>query len=208
MFGAGVAERLRSMYDSGRRPARGEGGAGSGVPRIAVHIRRGDAPGSRIVSVQVYEAVFRLLRERWPGAQVDVFSEGRDGWREPRWAAALGSARLHVDDDDDDDDKGDHDGGATAMLRAHRAMVEADVLVTAKSTFSYSAALLSRGEVWALPFCGSASFCFPPLSSWHVVCEVTAPPWCNSPGDVLKASSLGHDGLEAVRAAANPRPTT
>ena len=93
MFGAGVAERLRSMYDSGRRPARGEGGAGSGVPRIAVHIRRGDAPGSRIVSVQVYEAVFRLLRERWPGAQVDVFSEGRDGWREPRWAAALGSAR-------------------------------------------------------------------------------------------------------------------
>ena len=209
MFGAGVTARLRRMYDAGREGAgRADGDEGpKGVRRVAVHIRRGDAPPSRRVGVEVYESIFRRLRARWPEAMIDVYSEGKDGWKEARWAAMLGSARLHIEEeDDDDDDEGDASkvrGPVVGMLRAHRAMVDADVLVVAKSTFSYSAALLSSGVVWALPFCGSASFCFPPLhrTTWHVICEAPAPPWCAAPGDVLDASRLDDAAIEAVRRA-------
>ena len=43
------------------------------------------------------------------------------------------------------------------------SMVLADVLVTSRSSFSYTAALLSEGEVYYIPFW------HPPLPHWKVI---------------------------------------
>ena len=124
--------------------------AGKGQTRIAaVHIRRGDVakPGSevtrRLTSMDANARAIEIIQATWPGIEVRVFSQGppEDFSRLP------GGCKFYLDVD---------------VFETLRQLLNADVLVTAKSSFSYVAALLSRGTVIYKPFWHS------PLSSWTV----------------------------------------
>jgi hypothetical protein len=123
---------------------------GAVTERVAVHIRRGDValPGSRFANrLTTIEAVARtvsLVRRLWPDLPIHIYSQGpaADFSGLPRGCV------LHLDTD---------------VFDTLSDLINARVLVTAQSSFSYVAALLSRGLVLYQPHRHR------PLSSWVVL---------------------------------------
>lgn len=130
--------------------------------KICVHIRRGDiADGTyknRInykkflktyfLTDEQYLKIITLLCEKYPNEKIAVFSEGNEDqfkFLKPK------------------------DNNITLFLNSDlkftfHSMVEADVLVTGKSTLSYSAALLNKNQNIHY-----VDFMFGPLYQWNVL---------------------------------------
>ena len=125
---------------------------GQNLLRVAVHLRRGD------VSLQAYEArftpnsyyttVMQAIQSVYRFAPIHfmLLSEGEPAHFQDIVSAVPGSVTLNLN--------------GHALLAFH-AMVDADVLVTAVSSLSYSAGLLSSGLVLAQPVPQ-----MPPLGTW------------------------------------------
>lgn len=130
--------------------------AGLGVD-IAVHIRRGDVDATqpkRFTSNEailcVIDAVCRACRVNGRDPRVTVHSEGA---REQ--FGALGEYTMSLNRN---------------ALETLKSMASADLLIMAKSSFSYVAALLSRGLVVYEPFWHA------PRKSWLTLGDLTALP--------------------------------
>ena len=132
-----VRQLLRDRYYSTPKPALPaccrEGGG-----YVAIHIRRGDVSeeryAGRFTSNETYAQLLPLLAERHPGIPIVVFSQG-----EPAAFAELASSagldiRLFLDG---------------SVRTTFHALVCAKALLVAKSSFSYSAALLCEGTVYS-----------------------------------------------------------
>jgi hypothetical protein len=118
---------------------------------VAIHIRRGD--------VDEHEAE-RFTCNEWVDHQIDELSR------------SLGSVRheFHVYSEGAEEDFGAIGDRAVLHLNGDvfecfESLVSADIFVTAKSSFSYTAALLARGVVIYSPFWHA------PLQQWIVVGE-------------------------------------
>lgn len=109
---------------------------------VAIHVRRGDVRrGYRFTENESILAIYRQLAAR-EDCNFHLFSQG-----EPEDFRAFEGAELYLDED--------------LFLTFHH-MVMADVLVMAKSSLSYTAAMLSDGVKIYEPFF------FPPLDGWLV----------------------------------------
>lgn len=121
--------------------------------KIAVHIRRGDVSQKKNqnrftpldYSANILQQVLAQLGPDRARAEVAIYSQGSPVDFKP--LADRFSARLFLDSD---------------PIWTLQQLVEADVLVTAKSTFSYIAGLISTGMVIYEPFWHQ------PLPSWIV----------------------------------------
>ncbi|MDF2369379.1 MAG: hypothetical protein P1V21_01170 [Rhizobiaceae bacterium] len=115
-------------------------------PVIAVHIRRGDVSQlqhvERFETNEIIAAKINYVQRRHPDARVRVFSEG------------------NVSDFNGLPDNCEFELNAD-ILETILGLASADCLITAKSSFSYIAALLSLGTVYYGPFWHK------PLSKWR-----------------------------------------
>lgn len=146
--------QLRAAYH--RTPKPGLGGREAGRPVLAVHIRRGDVSQHGVHHVRFtaldtvitrVECLLAALQRRAATMPVvHVYSEGDAAHFQP--LVEKFHARLHLDEDD--------------FVTFH-ALVMADGLVMAKSSFSYLAGLLSAG------LCGYEPFWHPPMPDWKIV---------------------------------------
>ena len=142
-----IQPRLRQKYARNARPS---------VPRgdrltVAVHIRRGDVserdterftPNATVVN-QI-EQLHRMLASL--PHEIHVFSEGS----EDDFGPIPDRAVMHLNGD---------------VFECFHALIHAEIFVMAKSSFSYTAALLSRGIVIYNPFWHA------PLQRWIVAEE-------------------------------------
>jgi hypothetical protein len=116
--------------------------------RVAVHIRRGDVERGAMMARYTNNTETAVFMRR---AEADVRSQGHDGpvsfhvysegvadkFADLIIAFGEKNVFLHLDED---------------LKTSFHDMVSADVLIMAKSSFSYAAALLSNGTVYAQPF--------------------------------------------------------
>ncbi len=105
---------------------------------IAVHIRRGDVVGdpksrSRLTPIRTVNQCLVNLRKSYPAHRIEIHSEGRP----EDFAGIDQDVDLRLDED---------------VFQTLQRLINAEVLVMAKSSFSYVAALLSRGQVIYEPF--------------------------------------------------------
>lgn len=117
-----------------------------GRVNVAVHIRRGDVLDMNLQGMlnsdEHYLAAMKKIRKLYPSAKFFIYSEGKE---EQFARFKLNDVELHLNEDIKD---------------TFHALVTADILVTSKSTFSYTAALLSDGVIFYTPY-GN-----PKLSHW------------------------------------------
>lgn len=119
---------------------------------VSVHIRRPNMHDNRIEGVRTpfeyYLEVMNLIREKYTNKDLlfHIYSQGNIGdfkcFEKP-------DTVFHIDTD---------------LFSTFTGLVAGDVLITSGSSFSYSAALISSGEVYYLPFW------HPPLKNW-IVCK-------------------------------------
>ncbi len=135
---------LRSWYHSTEKPA-------VDPEQIAIHIRRGDAARQnltfRLTSNSFYRQLIRDLEGEYPGLRIRIHSEGQPGD-----FSDLESKNVELALNED-------------LRVTFHAMVMAKVLVTAKSSLSYAAALLNENTVCYIPFWHK------PLKSWKILEE-------------------------------------
>lgn len=144
---AKIAPEIRRKYYSTPKPELPK--CTPAMKQIAIHLRRGDVGSSGLYSERftpndaligpLTQVIERIGSDR---CQLHLFSQGKPADFLP--FLQLG-AELHLDDD--------------PFLSFHQ-MVSADVLFTAKSTFSYLAGMIGTGEVIYEPFW------HPPLPTW------------------------------------------
>ena len=136
-----VIQILRDYYYSTEKPTITEND-------IAVHIRRGDvAPnantwGDRYTSNEDYKKILAMLRREYPSYRITIHSEGT----QEHFSELLGeniTCKLNED-----------------IRQTFHSLVTAKVLVTAKSSLSYSAAILNEGTVYY------QDFWHKPLDGW------------------------------------------
>ena len=118
------------------------------IPNIAVHIRRGDVNENnekRYTTNDKYKKIVSFLLEKYPYDIITIFSEGKiEDFHE------LQQERVHFKLND-------------SIEESFHSLVTAKVLVTAKSSFSYSAALLNENIVYYIPFWHK------PLKKWKIL---------------------------------------
>ena len=118
------------------------------VPQIAIHIRRGDVNENnekRYTTNDKYKKIVSFLLEKYPYDIITIFSEGKiEDFHE------LQQERVHFKLND-------------SIEESFHSLVTAKVLVTAKSSFSYSAALLNENIVYYIPFWHK------PLKKWKIL---------------------------------------
>lgn len=144
---------FRIRYHSSEKP---ELGLSSKEHNIAVHLRRGDVSAnnnsSRYTPLKaVFPAIKKLLNE-YPDSRIRIFSEGQ-----PNDFAifnALPRTTLHLNTD---------------PFETFHHLVMADRLLMAKSSFSFLAALLSRGICHHEPF----YYFYPRMPDWQDCLYVT-----------------------------------
>jgi hypothetical protein len=138
-----ILKKIREMYYSIPKP-------GKCKYDIAIHIRRGDVnPGvvERYTSNEFYFNLVSTLETKYPDARICIYSLGQDeDFGELRHKKIFFCLNDSVE-------KTFHD------------LVTARILITSKSSFSYTAALLSEQEIHYMPFWHR------PLSHWNVLSE-------------------------------------
>jgi hypothetical protein len=138
---------LRRKYYSGKVARK------NAIAKIGVHVRRGDvtpdrSPGmwtSGSIVARTLAEVRAILETRGIAYQVGVFSQGR---HEDFSALEGPDTQFFLDAD---------------PIWTMRELIEADIFIMAKSSFSYVAALISDGVKLA------PSDSYPPLRDWVVV---------------------------------------
>lgn len=144
-----VMRGIRASYDKSPREKKSLF-TSSGM-KVAVHLRRGDATNmaGRCSSVEDSAAklasILPKLKEHSKELEIIVFSQGES--KDFKALIDIG-ASLALDEN---------------VFDSFHSMVIADVLFTAKSSFSYTAALLNQGQVFYEPFW------HPPLPGWEVL---------------------------------------
>jgi len=121
--------RAKSGLCFGRQ--RHEGGA----PTVAVHVRRGDVKPSamgRYTNNSWYLDTMRHIRAKMPTAEVHLFSSTHRATNYSSSLDELNTSGTHVHLD-------------TELLRTWSCMVDANVLVMAKSSFAHVSALFRKG---------------------------------------------------------------
>ena len=140
-YNSHVLNKLRQYYDSTVKP-------NIVGPTIALHIRRGDVKENnekRYTRNNKYKEIISLLLEKYPNDIITIFSEGTiDEFRD------LQQDRIVFQLND-------------SIEETFHSLVTAKVLVTAKSSFSYCAALLNKNEVYYMPFWHN------PLKHWNIL---------------------------------------
>jgi hypothetical protein len=140
-FSPHVLSILRQYYYSTPKP--------NTKTSIALHIRRGDVDkkthSNRYIDNNKYKKIIRFLLKTYPDDIITIFSEGS----------------IH-DFHDLQQDRVVFQLNGTIEETFH-SFVRAKVLVTAKSTFSYSAALLNENEVYYIPWWHK------PLKHWKTI---------------------------------------
>ena len=140
-FSPHVLSILRQYYYSTPKP--------NTKTSIALHIRRGDVDKktypTRYIDNNKYKKIIRFLLKTYPDDIITIFSEGS----------------IH-DFHDLQQDRVVFQLNGTIEETFH-SFVRAKVLVTAKSTFSYSAALLNENEVYYIPWWHK------PLKHWKII---------------------------------------
>lgn len=141
-----IRSRLRAYYFSTAKPA---------IPPtdIVIHIRRGDvgphAP-DRYTSNTDYVAIIQMLKATYPNRLITVHSEGYlDDFKE----LIPEGVDIRLND---------------PIAVSFHCMVMANVLVTAKSGFSYTAGILNKNKVYYIPFWHN------PLDDWTVLTSCSA----------------------------------
>ena len=138
-----VRSLIRGWYHSAPKPT-------VNPEQIAIHIRRGDAARRnltfRLTSNAFYRRLILDLKAEYPGLRVVIHSEG-----EPTDFSDLEFENVELALNQD------------LQLTFH-SLVMARVLVTAKSSLSYAAALLNQNTVYYIPFWHK------PLKCWKI-CE-------------------------------------
>jgi len=112
---------------------------------IAIHIRRGDVTSSiknRYTSNSYYNKIIKFLNSKYPNYKINIFSEGI----------------LN----DFDELKGNNISFKLnkSIEETFHSLVKAKILVIAKSSFSYSAAILNSNEIYYI------NFHHKPLNNW------------------------------------------
>ena len=139
-----VLDKIKKMYYSTEKP----------VPckyDIAIHIRRGDVGEDtrwkgRYVSNHMYVDFINLLRKEHPNYSICIYSEGNvDDFKEFK------NLNVHFALNDD-------------IKTTFHGLVTAKILVTAISSFSYAAALLSEGDIYTWP-----STYEKPMPHWNII---------------------------------------
>lgn len=159
-YSAEVRALLRRKYEATPKPGPPPACAGLSRGYCALHVRRGDVSASshanRFTSDGEYAGLVPLLARRHPGLPLVVFSQGRasDFGRIAEASAAAG-CELHFY----------LDGSVRSTFHA---LVRANALLVARSSFSYAAALLSRGKVYADCI---RSWWHAPLPGWGYLAE-------------------------------------
>lgn len=144
-----VRALLREKYESTPKPAvpgvchfDPDGVSGAAIPRyVAVHIRRGDVGKetypSRFTSNEAHAPLIAELLRRHPGMPVIIFSQGEpDDFHDLANDSPEVSGRVRLCLEAD-------------VRTTFHALVSAHALLVAKSSYSYSAAILTRGVVYA-----------------------------------------------------------
>ena len=142
--GANSGEGDSGEGDSGEGDS-GQGAGDGGIGYVAIHVRRGDIsedrPYGRFTPNRVYATLLPLLAERHPGLPIVIFSQGSPadfgeltGLASPGTATPSLDVRLCLNG---------------SIRTTFHALVCATALVVARSSFSYSAALLSEGTVYS-----------------------------------------------------------
>jgi len=136
-----VIQKIRDFYYSTDKPKI------KNNDYIAIHIRRGDVTKkspSRYTDIKYYEKIIKFLKEKYPNKKIKIFSQGnKNDFKE-----LANSCILELNKD---------------LQYTFHSMVVAKVLVTAKSTLSYSAALLNKNTIYYI------NFSHKPLKSWHII---------------------------------------
>ena len=119
---------------------------------VSVHIRRPNIHDNRIEGTttpdEYYIKIMNSIRKKYynKNLQFHIYSQGnKDNFKRFENTDTV----LHIDED---------------LFSTFTGLVAADILVTSASSFSYSAAFISSGEIYYLPFW------HPPLKHW-IVCN-------------------------------------
>tara|TARA_B110000008_G_scaffold171578_1_gene171226 strand:+ start:708 stop:1382 length:675 start_codon:yes stop_codon:yes gene_type:complete len=116
-------------------------------PDIAIHIRRGDVKENnekRFTNNDQYKQIISVLLETYPNYNITIFSEGKkEDFND------FINERIYFQLNTDIED-------------TFHSLVSAKILVTAKSSFSYCAALLNNNDIYYLPFWHN------PLKHWKL----------------------------------------
>jgi hypothetical protein len=140
-----IQPQLIRKYQRNCHPER----AGNGTLFVAVHVRRGDVGEHYLAERFTYNSTVLNQIDQLSRAltsvphEIHVFSEGR----EEDFGEIRDRAVMHLNGD---------------VFECLHSLITADILVMAKSSFSYTAALLSRGIVIYSPFWHA------PLQQWIV----------------------------------------
>lgn len=116
-------------------------------PDIAIHIRRGDVKENnekRFTNNDQYKQIISFLLKTYPNYNITIFSEGKK------------------EDFNDFINERIYFQLNTDIEETFHSLVSAKILVTAKSSFSYCAALLNNNDIYYLPFWHN------PLKHWKL----------------------------------------
>ena len=136
-----VVKRIRDFYFSTEKPTIEKND-------IAVHVRRGDVAatdGKRYTSNDNYKAILSMLQKEYPTYSITIHSQGSLA----DFSDLLGeniSCKLNED-----------------VRETFHSFVTAKVLVMAKSSLSYSAAILNEGTIYY------QEFWHKPLDGWKLL---------------------------------------
>lgn len=117
------------------------------IPDIAIHIRRGDVKENnekRFTNNDQYKQIISVLLETYPNYNITIFSEGKK------------------EDFNDFIHERIYFQLNTDIEETFHSLVSAKILVTAKSSFSYCAALLNNNDIYYLQFWHN------PLKHWKL----------------------------------------
>ena len=106
-------------------------------PDIAIHIRRGDVKkgmNDRYTNNNIYNVIIEKLIALYPNYKISIYSEGK---LEDFHDIQNNNIKIILNQ---------------SICQDFHSLVKAKVLVTAKSSFSYSAALLNENTVYYIDF--------------------------------------------------------
>jgi len=118
------------------------------IPTVAVHIRRGDVNENnekRYTSNDKYKEILSFLLAKYPNDNIHVYSEGKiEDFHDLQENRIIFHLNMTIEE-------------------SFHYLVSTKVLVTAKSSFSYCAALLNKNEIYYVPFWHK------PLKHWKLL---------------------------------------
>jgi hypothetical protein len=137
-----VLKILRDAYYSTKKP-------NISPPEIAMHIRRGDVDAikypTRFTDNKENKRIIDILKEKYPDYNITLFSEGKESDFNDLLSSNV-TLKLNGD-----------------ITETFHSLVSAKVLVTAKSSLSYSAAILNENIVYY------QDFWHKPLDHWNLL---------------------------------------